>query len=76
MFRKFILKKYINKTLTEQNIKAQGYDKETIINTINSQKTTIKFNLLSDIIHYSLYKLIIRFNLYNFISMMINHILV
>lgn len=67
-FRKFILKKYVSKTLTNQNLEIQGYSLEIILKEINLLNNNGKFNIFIDIFNYFLYKLIIKFNLYNYIS--------
>lgn len=67
-FRKFILKKYVSKSLTNQNLEIQGYSLEIIIKEINLLNNKGKFNIFIDIFNYFLYKVIIKFNLYNYIS--------
>lgn len=67
-FRKFILKKYVSKSLTNQNLEIQGYSLEIILKEINLLNNKGKFNIFIDIFNYFLYKVIIKFNLYNYIS--------
>ena len=67
-FRKIILKKYIRNTLTKESLSLQGYSQDEIIKDINILKNSGRLSFFSDSIHYCIYKLIIRFNLYNFAS--------
>ena len=67
-FRKKILKKYIKNNLGEHNLSVQGYDTLEIVNEINALNNKGKYNFFKDRIHYAAYKLIVRFNLYSYMS--------
>jgi len=67
-FRKLILKRYINKKLSSKSIATQGYDKEEILKEISSLKNSIDLRIIMDPFHYVIYKIIIKFNLYSFLS--------
>ena len=73
-FRKKILTRYIKNTLTKETLSIQGYNQEEIIKEIKSLKNNGGLSIFSDAIHYFVYKLIIRFNLYNFWSKDMNWI--
>lgn len=67
-FRKIILKRYIKKTLSKESLSTQGYNQDEIVNEVNKLKNKGDLSFFNDAIHYFIYKLIVRFNLYNFLS--------
>jgi len=67
-YRKRVLKNYINNTLSDKDLEAQGYNKNAIIEEINGLNNKGKFNFFRDVFNFIFYKVIIRFNLYNYVS--------
>ncbi|MBC3845739.1 sulfotransferase [Winogradskyella echinorum] len=66
--RKWILRKYIDKSLTDEDLKTQGFDKAQLLLELNQLKTKGKHNAIKDLFSFFIYKTIIRFNLYLFFS--------